>query len=66
MTATTQVSDETTLQAGANQLTLIRQYSPKEVAEHNTLDDIWIIVDCGVYDLTNFLNEHLGGEKGIS
>jgi cytochrome b involved in lipid metabolism len=66
MATTTQGSDKTTLQTEANKITPIKQYSPKEVAEHNSLDDIWIIVDDGVYDLTNFLSEHPGGKKSMS
>ncbi|RAO73927.1 uncharacterized protein BHQ10_009939 [Talaromyces amestolkiae] len=63
MATTTQLSDETSLQTEPNEITLIKRFSPKEVAEHNSLEDIWIIVDGGVYDLTKFLSEHPGGKK---
>lgn len=65
MATTTQLSDETSLQTEPNEITLIKRFSPKEVAEHNSLEDIWIIVDGGVYDLTKFLSEHPGGKKSI-
>ncbi|KAI8344929.1 FMN-dependent dehydrogenase-domain-containing protein [Blakeslea trispora] len=39
--------------------------SPKEVAKHNKKDDIWVIIHGKVYDLTNFLPEHPGGQKII-
>ncbi|RCH99155.1 hypothetical protein CU098_006754 [Rhizopus stolonifer] len=39
--------------------------SPQEVAQHNTKDDIWVIIHGKVYDLTQFLPEHPGGQKII-
>ncbi|KAL0487850.1 cytochrome B5-like protein CB5LP [Acrasis kona] len=34
----------------------------KEVAEHCDMDDLWVIVDNKVYDLTMFVNKHPGGD----
>lgn len=36
----------------------LREYSPKEVAQHNTESDVMIIMDDNVYDCTKFLNDH--------
>ncbi|CZT20325.1 probable acyl-CoA dehydrogenase family protein [Ramularia collo-cygni] len=36
-----------------------------EVAQHKDLDDIWIIIDCGVYDLTDFVDAHPGGSVAL-
>ncbi|CAO3587108.1 unnamed protein product [Absidia cylindrospora] len=39
--------------------------SPQEVAKHNTKDDLWIILHGKIYDLTQFLPDHPGGQKII-
>ncbi|KAI2359846.1 hypothetical protein LOY93_006735 [Ophidiomyces ophidiicola] len=41
-----------------------KSFSPAEVAEHKTADKgMYIIVDTGVYDITNFIEEHPGGAR---
>ncbi|SCV03765.1 LAME_0H13036g1_1 [Lachancea meyersii CBS 8951] len=37
--------------------------SYKEIAEHNSQDDLWMIIDGKVYDCTKFMDEHPGGEE---
>jgi len=34
----------------------------KEVAEHNSMDDLWVIIDNKVYDLSKFAPSHPGGD----
>lgn len=37
----------------------------QEVEQHNTKDDLWVIIHGKVYDLTKFLPEHPGGPRII-
>ncbi|KAF9233487.1 Flavocytochrome c [Melanogaster broomeanus] len=39
--------------------------SSTDVAQHNKKDDIWVIVNGQVLDVTSFLPDHPGGEKAI-
>ncbi|OCL00711.1 acyl-CoA dehydrogenase NM domain-like protein [Cenococcum geophilum 1.58] len=40
-----------------------QRLSTADVASHNKADNLWIIVDEDVYDLTKFQDEHPGGKK---
>jgi predicted heme/steroid binding protein len=42
-----------------------KTYTVDEVAAHNKKEDIWVIIDGQVLDVTNFLPDHPGGEKAI-
>nr|GMD79074.1 probable pectinesterase 29 [Ipomoea batatas] len=44
---------------GADEKTLV---SCNEVSLHNTPKDCWVIINAKAYNVTNFLNEHPGGE----
>merc|ERR1711939_844729 len=35
----------------------------KEVSDHASADSAWVIIDGGVYDVTEFLEDHPGGKK---
>ena len=39
--------------------------SSEDVASHNKPNDLYIIVDEDVYDLTKFQDEHPGGKKSM-
>ncbi|XP_073945750.1 cytochrome b5-like [Choristoneura fumiferana] len=36
-----------------------------EVKSHNHKDSVWMIIHNDVYDVTNFLDEHPGGEETL-
>ena len=40
-----------------------KSISAAEVAKHKSVDDMYIIIDGGVYDMTGFIEEHPGGQK---
>ncbi|KAG6334051.1 hypothetical protein ID866_5039 [Astraeus odoratus] len=42
-----------------------REFTAAEVAKHNKKNDVWVIVDGQVLDVTSFLPDHPGGEKAI-
>jgi cytochrome b involved in lipid metabolism len=42
---------------------MAQRFSKDDVAKHKTADDLYIIVDEDVYDLTKFADEHPGGKK---
>ncbi len=41
-------------------------YTMSEVANHNTASDCWSVVRGQVYDLTEWIGKHPGGEKAIT
>ncbi|TFK27197.1 acyl-CoA dehydrogenase [Coprinopsis marcescibilis] len=41
--------------------TKMRTFSREEVSKHNRRDDLWVIIEDSVYDLTHFAEEHPGG-----
>jgi cytochrome b involved in lipid metabolism len=43
----------------------MKEYTYEEVAEHNTEDDCWVVVNGQVLDVTKFLPDHPGGKGAI-
>lgn len=44
--------------------TMSKQFSAKDVQEHDTVDKgLYIIIDGGVYSVASFVDEHPGGAK---
>lgn len=40
-----------------------KSFSFDDIKSHNKENDLYIVVDNGVYDLTGFINDHPGGKK---
>ena len=40
-------------------------YTAADVAKHKTQDDLWLIIDGNVYDVTEYVDEHPGGVASI-
>jgi L-lactate dehydrogenase (cytochrome) len=45
---------------------MARMLSVQEISKHNIPDDLWLVVDDTVYDLTDFAPEHPGGASSMS
>src|SRR5690606_31021512 len=41
-------------------------FTQEQVAQHSSPRDCWIIIDSGVYDVTEFLPQHPGGSQRIT
>ena len=44
-----------------SQTTELRTFTREEVKKNNTEDSLWIIVDHRVYDMTDYVDAHPGG-----
>eukprot|EP01084_Bolivina_argentea_P016396 30687_1 len=46
-------------------LTELKSISLHEISKHNTKEDLWVILNAHVYDITSMLHKHPGGEDII-
>jgi cytochrome b involved in lipid metabolism len=51
--------------SASTKYSMAQRFSTADVASHNKGDNLWIIVDEDVYDLTKFQDEHPGGKKSM-
>lgn len=42
-----------------------REFTIEEVEKHNTADDLWVVYNGQVYDITKYVDEHPGGEEVV-
>ncbi|KAI2919722.1 hypothetical protein CBS147320_8476 [Aspergillus niger] len=42
---------------------MAKTFTKGDVASHNKADNLWVVIDDDVYDLTKFQDEHPGGKK---
>jgi len=50
---------------GEKDVKTLKTYTLEEVAKHKTKDDVWVVVNGEVLDVTKFKADHPGGEKAI-
>lgn len=43
----------------------MQEFTVEEVAKHNTKESLWIVIKNRVYDVTEFIKEHPGGDLVI-
>ncbi|KAL8200380.1 hypothetical protein R6Q57_011719 [Mikania cordata] len=41
----------------------MKVFDLEDVSQHNNRKDCWVIINARVYDVTNFLNDHPGGDN---
>ncbi|RLV89994.1 Cytochrome b5 [Spathaspora sp. JA1] len=45
--------------------TTTKVFEQEEIAKHNTHDDLWVVLNGKVYDISQYIDEHPGGEEVI-
>lgn len=64
--ATASASEEkNTSSAASSSSSSAKIFTLEDVAKHNKKDDVWVVVNGQVLDVTSFLPDHPGGEKAI-
>ncbi len=65
-TATTTQSQQNQVQPSQNESGIIRDsYTMVQVASHATVTSCWSVIDGVVYDLTDWVSKHPGGDRAI-
>ena len=59
------VQQETDQQTEETKETAAYIFTLKEISQHNSADDCWLLINGKVYNVTGFINSHPGGEAII-
>ena len=43
----------------------LKLYTFEEVSKHNTINDLWVVYNQKVYDVSKYVDEHPGGEEVV-
>lgn len=43
----------------------LKAFSADEIAKHNTANDLWVVYNGRVYDVSHYIDEHPGGEEVV-
>lgn len=43
----------------------LKAISADEIAQHNTANDLWVVYNGRVYDVSHYIDEHPGGEEVV-
>jgi len=60
--STTQITPSATTPVNNAETQNTKRYSTEEVSLHNSKDDCWIVIDNTVYNVSDFVSKHPGGE----
>lgn len=60
----TMTNDQNTnSQTNTNEPVAVSKYSLTQVATHNNASDCWLVANAKVYNVTDFISKHPGGDK---
>ena len=45
---------------------VMQEFSWDDIKKHNKKDDMWIVIDGSIYDISNWAKKHPGGRKIVS
>ncbi|KAI5949402.1 CYB5 [Candida jiufengensis] len=46
-------------------MSTVKVYDYEEIAKHTTHDDVWVVINGKVYNVSSYIDEHPGGEEVI-
>ena len=64
-TTTTVGTQSTPSEVPEEETSTTRKITAAELSQHNTQQDCWVAIHGRVYDLTDFVDEHPGGDESV-